>query len=460
MIHLKTKLTALLITGLFFSIYGQDCPEGDLIFYSQDQVDQFIIDYPDCNKVNGNLCVGSCDLSYGPPTSDIVDLSPLTNLIEVKDSIVINKNKFLTTLNGLNNLSIFQGRIYISKNDSLQDIMAIKEIVPNSNEFTLFLNPRIENVDIFQGLDTINFNISITACHEISSLDGFQDTEVINGKLQLTALSKIKNFFGLQSLKKVVEFHIGALDSIENLEGLNQLEIVTDYLFIINNKSLVNLQGLDNLRKTRVLNVSGTNVFNSLTGIENLEEIDADLILQNTRHIENLDALENLQKIGNLIYINNCHSLEDISGLQNVDPNLEPSLDYYNLILTNNPNLSECAIESICGILLNDNLSHDIDDNGFDCNTEEQILAKCIVDVGEENQLSPLTFPNPTDGLIYFKNLKKDTRKFLIINSMGVRAEVSSFEPNQLDMSDFPSGIYTILITENEKIMSFKLMKI
>lgn len=57
---------------LSFNVFGQ-CPSGDVFLMTQEEVDNFIIDYPDCTELN-DLYIGDMF------SSDITNLNGLINL--------------------------------------------------------------------------------------------------------------------------------------------------------------------------------------------------------------------------------------------------------------------------------------------------------------------------------------------------------------------------------------------
>lgn len=75
-------LLALLVIFKTPSLFSQ-CPPGSAILVTQAEVDQFIIDYPNCTMINGNLWIGS-----NSPT-DITDLSALSNLNTVMFELLL-----------------------------------------------------------------------------------------------------------------------------------------------------------------------------------------------------------------------------------------------------------------------------------------------------------------------------------------------------------------------------------
>lgn len=128
------------------------CPPGDVVLTTQAQVDQFIIDYPNCTSISGYLQIGKAvQLSPG----DITDLAPLSNIHNVSGNLYIQNNADLqdvdglqietvggwlyiggdnststnlqlTNLNGLSSLTSVAQDIYISYNPVLTDISALE----------------------------------------------------------------------------------------------------------------------------------------------------------------------------------------------------------------------------------------------------------------------------------------------------------------------------------------------
>src|SRR5690606_20665836 len=71
------------------------CPLGYLAFTSQAQINTFGATYSTCNVTTGHLVING---------SDISDLSPLMNIVEVGGNFYVHNNNVLTTFNGLHNI--------------------------------------------------------------------------------------------------------------------------------------------------------------------------------------------------------------------------------------------------------------------------------------------------------------------------------------------------------------------
>jgi len=114
------------------SAFGQ-CPTLSTSFSSQDEIDQFVQDYPDCEELYVVYITG-----------DVDNLSGLSQLTKI-DNLVITESK-LEKLEGLNNVKSIN-TIHISKNDWLASLSGLDlSFGPNSIE--IVRNSRLEECTI------------------------------------------------------------------------------------------------------------------------------------------------------------------------------------------------------------------------------------------------------------------------------------------------------------------------
>jgi len=117
------------------------CPSGDIVFTTQQEVDNFPVNYPECTEIPGNVLitgdVGALDglsqlASIG---GDLVvdnpslyyDLSGLNNLTSIGGNLMLERT-YLSSLTGLNNLSSLGGDLVISRNIWLNDLRGLENI--------------------------------------------------------------------------------------------------------------------------------------------------------------------------------------------------------------------------------------------------------------------------------------------------------------------------------------------
>jgi hypothetical protein len=99
------------------------CPPGDVSFNTQEQVNQFILDYPNCTELPGNLFIGA-----NSGTTNVVNLQPFQNIQAVIGNVTIMNNGPLSSLNGLNNLTTIGGLLHLNGNTSLLNLNALSNL--------------------------------------------------------------------------------------------------------------------------------------------------------------------------------------------------------------------------------------------------------------------------------------------------------------------------------------------
>jgi len=58
----NTKVSCLIITFIFITCrLSAQCPQADLVFKSKDDLDNFAINYPNCNDVPGSILITEPD---------------------------------------------------------------------------------------------------------------------------------------------------------------------------------------------------------------------------------------------------------------------------------------------------------------------------------------------------------------------------------------------------------------
>ena len=127
----------------------------------------------------------------------------------------------------------------------------------------------------------------------------------------------------------------------------------------------------------------------------------------------------------------------------------------------NSPNLSLCAIQSVCDYIELFPLSPLVIGNATGCSSTEEITTACNTIIPRLSQV-PSTielYPNPTTGLLEVRGISY--AYFKIINTVGQTLLHGALQGDTtLDLSAFPKGIYFIHISsEEEPIRVRKVVK-
>jgi len=177
----------------------------------------------------------------------------------------------------------------------------------------------------------------------------------VNGNLTISNCNSLNTLAGLEALGSVVgDFEISSLP-INDLTGLEELRFVGNRFFLQNNPNLTTLNGLDDLTS-----------------------IEFEFYLRNNPNLADITSLQGLFVLFKIYIINNA-SLTSLEGLENLDP-----FTFRQAEILNNPNLSFCTLESICGT------SPIAEGNAPSCNQPEICdPTPVIVSVTEEQATNP-----------------------------------------------------------------------
>jgi hypothetical protein len=165
------------------------CPPGDISFTTQEQIDNFPTDHPDCVEIAGN--------------------------VEINGSNITN-------LDGLLQIQVFGGHLEIYGNISLPDLSGLDSVSSIAGDFKVFNNTILSD---FSGMGTLNS---------------------IGGNFQVTNNAAMKNMNGLENLSwNEGDLLIGFNDSgpagnpaLQSLKGIEDLDSVGGSIKIMNNSIL------------------------------------------------------------------------------------------------------------------------------------------------------------------------------------------------------------------------------
>jgi hypothetical protein len=220
------------------------CLSGGIDFASQDQIDDFPINYPGCTEVQGNLRV-----IFG---ADITNLDGLSQLITIGGSLDIIGNPNLTDITGLSNLQSVGGNLNFDSNPALPNLDGLNSLTSVGGDlkivYGLFSNTALLNVDGLSSLTSIGGYLLISNQDNLIDLDGLSLLTTIGERLEIKDNSKLLNLDGLSSLSfingnLILENNF----DLNSISGLNSMASVAGYIKILNNNSLPSLNGLENI---------------------------------------------------------------------------------------------------------------------------------------------------------------------------------------------------------------------
>jgi UDP-3-O-[3-hydroxymyristoyl] glucosamine N-acyltransferase len=229
---MKKSILLIVIILSQTSIYAQGClPEG-IEFTEQEQIDNFQANYPGCTEIEGDVIIGN------PEYSGIANLDGL-NVITSVGSLSISQNYYLSSLEGLNNLTTIENYFEISQNNSLTSLSGL------------------------EGLDSVFGNIFIDYSW-LTDLTGLEGLNYIGGGLYIGSVyyggNTLFSLTGLEGLNSIGDnLLIGNTSALTSLTGLEGLTSIGGSIMIVNCGQLINIQGLENIQSGSITDLRISN---------------------------------------------------------------------------------------------------------------------------------------------------------------------------------------------------------
>ncbi len=235
---------------------SQPCLSDGITFSTQQQIDNFQTNYPNCTEIEGYMIIygnGITNLSglsvvtsiggflrigfreYGNP--NLTSLSGLEGLTSIGGDLLIYGNLALTSLTGLDNLSIINGDLYFGTSGMLGVSVG---------------NPLLANLTGLANLASIGGDLSIRNTLVLTSLTGLEGLTSIGGNIYIGGNDALTGLTGLEGLTSIGGgLIIGGLSggnpTLTSLEGLENVVSIGGSIYIWSTLSLTSLTGLDNV---------------------------------------------------------------------------------------------------------------------------------------------------------------------------------------------------------------------
>ena len=292
----------------------------------------------------------------------------------------------------------------------------------------------------FLGLENLTSVGGISLDEHSFSFDGLSSLENITEHLHLSECGLTNNFGDLSNLTTIGGSFMMSETNFESFQGLENLNTVYGNFHVSENDMMLSSDFIGSLST-----IGGGFEMDDCSLLENFNDFSAltavggNFEISGCPQANSLNGFDNLEYIMGALKLTQCTSLSDISGLANIVPQSITHVEFRN-----NPVLSYCSVNSICGHLL-ENGDHDIEMNMDGCNTAEEILNQCVVNISENEPIQFSILSSVIGETIQVSN--PNNIRFTIYNSSGQQV----FQSNQagtISISHLASGVYTILSTE------------
>ena len=427
---------------------SQTCYPAGIVFTSQMEVDNFIIDNPTCTHIGGNVVID------GPVT----DLLGLANITEIDGGIYILQVS-LTNFNGLQSLTSVGEAIEL---EGITDVTALSSLsnvgsfilddmlaatggadvinqIVHLGDFIIDVESEATTLDIFHSLESVEL-FDIENNDALISLQGFENVTYIGTFIVSfdQSLEQLPDFGNLDSIYSIEinnaeqllqvpsfgnatwahDIKVLLNTALVNLDGWQHFTTVEDRLQVSHGDNMIDFTGLNN-----ITSVGGNAYFGysvnqlSMNGLNNLTSVGGNFSMNLFENMVSLHGLESLQYVGGDFTLNDTYQLTDISALQ-----YPLTIDGY-LTVTSNHLLSNCNAEAVCSKISVDPLNVEIALNAAGCETIEEVAAACALSSVQGNVFVDFNcnelFENPDVMLAHRTIFNQDNFPIAITNAAG-----------------------------------------
>ena len=412
---------------VLFLIYGtaspQSClPEG-VTFNTQEQIDNFQTNYPNCTEIEGDVII----------SGSITNLDGLNILTAFRGNLWIGDNAALTSLTGLGNVTSIGGYLWIRYNDVLTSLTGLGNVTSFGGDIWIGSNTALTSLTGLDNITSIGGNLRIGYNDAMTSLTGLGNVTSIGGYLYIYENYNLTSLTGLEGLISIGgDLEIFNNDALTSLTGQEELTSIGGDLMIGYNPALA-----------------------GLTGLENVISIGGRLEIFNNYALTSLTGLEGLTSIGGYLWIANHDALTSLTGLDNIDT---ASID--GLYIFTNSCLSTCEVQSVCDYLISPTGTIEIYNNAPGCNSQEEVEEACELSVENINPKDEISiFPNPANRQLTISSKDgKTIEEIIIYNLTGQKAQQEKPVNNIIDISKLQPGMYIIEVLSGQRKIREKLM--
>lgn len=302
--------TLIFATLVCLQVQAQSCFPNGIVFFSQQDIDAFKINYPNCKVIGG-------DVNIEAP--DATNLNGLSNLTHIQGTLSIAECDALTNLGGLSEIKTL-GHLYIAGNDALTSIEDLSSLTTVGGIFFIQDNNALTNLNGLQNLKTIGGDCWIHYSSALTNISALNGLTSVGGELGLNYATGITNLNALGNLQSVGSISFSWNDALVDISGLQNIAGSLDSIAIWGNPNLQSLNGLQQISKTSgpVFLLFNQNL-SSLSGLEGLTAVGGNLTVSGHKNLTNLNALSNLGSVGGGVEIQANDILPNLGGLSSMN---------------------------------------------------------------------------------------------------------------------------------------------
>ncbi len=235
----KISFLLILLALNIGELISQTCLPQGITFTNQSMIDDFQINYPDCNIIEGKVRIHGNDIS---------NLDGLSSITGIEDDFEILENPNLTSLSGLSNLTYLGNDFWVEENPLLTDFSGLSSLTSIEGDFGIYLNNQLIN---FQGLDNLTsigfFNISSN--ENLEDLSGLSNLNSVDIEIIITQSSSLTSLSGLENVTSSLQYFVLQNNPIlTDITAAQNIDSIGSLLAIMDNSNIDNLTGLKDIK--------------------------------------------------------------------------------------------------------------------------------------------------------------------------------------------------------------------
>jgi hypothetical protein len=177
--------------------FGCTClPEG-IYFTTQEQIDNFQVDYPGCDKIVGDVTISGFNITN---LNGLIVLNSIGGCFKIGDFNNNSGNPVLTSLTGLGNLTSIGDYLYIFDNALLTSLTGMENVASIGGGLWIHDNTALTSLIGLEGLTSIGGMIYIYGNTTLTSLTGLDNLTSIGGGIGIVGNSALTSLIGLDNI--------------------------------------------------------------------------------------------------------------------------------------------------------------------------------------------------------------------------------------------------------------------
>ena len=223
----------------------QVCFPNGITLSTQESIDNFQSDYPDCTEIEGELKITG---------ADIINLDGLNSLTTLGRLWV--ESTSITNLSGFQNITTINKRIWIGYNSQLQSLEGLENITYLEKGLQILYNSNLESLNGVQNITKINGGLIITGNYMLPDLFELENLTSIKNGLAISGNSSLINLQGLENIDTINGgLSIENNDLLEHFNELSSLKTIKGTLAIKGNDGLQNIAGIKNIDPEEIYDI-------------------------------------------------------------------------------------------------------------------------------------------------------------------------------------------------------------